>query len=183
MFFIYSDTNFLNKSDPYVVAEMNVSRKREGLPGVYGDYNGTISSLCVYMSILGGTPWADVSISIEDARKVCDNYPDFMYVCAAITQNDSSVFDMLGVDDYTSGATGPFTGWKLIVPKVMVEKAIAFCQANAIAIPPVVQMTDWDKLMPEHTKGGLLITPIYYSVVNGIGYVNNCMSNINQKKK
>lgn len=184
MFFIYTDTNFLNKSDSRVAYAMNAHRKEEGVGGIYGDYNGLISGLCVYMAIVAGRPWQPIALEVEDARKAYDAYPEFFYLCAAITQNDSSVFDLLKMDNYTQGSTGPFTGWKLSIPVEMVEKMIEYCQKNKIDIPKVVLMTNWDNLWANNTVTGakcLMVTPIYLDSADGKIY--NCMNNESQRNK
>lgn len=184
MFFIYTDTNFLNKSDSRVAYAMNAHRKEEGVGGVYGDYNGLISGLSVYMAIVAGRPWQPIALEVKEARRVYDTYPEFFYLCAAITQNDSSVFDLLKMDNFTKGSTGPFTGWKLSIPVEMVEKMMEYCQKNNISVPKVVLMTNWDSLWAEDSKLGtksLMVTPIYLDSTDGKIY--NCMNHEGQRIK
>lgn len=183
MFFTYSETFLVNKCDSRVVSAMNNSRKSEGKEGIYGDYNGVLSSLAVYMAIVGATPWEPVRLTVKEARDVYDTYPEFMYLCAAITQSGPDVFELLEMTDYTQGATGPFTGWKLFIPKAMVEQLIHVCQKKGFAIPDVVLMTNWLRLFA-HTRGDVLIvTPLYYSE-DGFGeYVNNAMNDEKQRQK
>lgn len=181
MFFVYSETFLVNKCDSRVVSAMNASKKEEGVSGIYGDYNGVLSSLAVYMAILGETPWQPVRISVKEAREIYDTYPEFMYLCAAITQSGPTVNKLLEMDLSTKGATGPFTGWKLTIPKEMVEQLIHICQKKSFDVPSVVMMTNWDRLFA-NTKGGVLIvTPLYLSEDETGFYVNNAMSDERQR--
>lgn len=174
MFFIYSDTNLINRCDPQVVAEMNRLRRAAEVPGIYGDYNGTVSALAVYLAMVS-RPWDQARMSLKEAMSLMDNYPEFTCLCAAITQNDLTVATLLSLDNYTVMAQVPPGGWKIKIPSERVERVVHVCETKGYKVPDNIRLNNWEQVFtrPVNSERLLIVTPIKYGIDKDIPYVQN----------